>query len=69
VIDAYVDEIQRMRDEGAIVLIKWDGARTQPCQTVVVTRNDTDYVWRKDCDDIGSALREAIVAYKSAHPR
>jgi hypothetical protein len=45
-IDGYIDEIQRIRDEGAIVLIKWDGARTQLRQTVVVTRDDTPR-WRK----------------------
>jgi len=68
-IDEYVDEIQRMRDDGAFVIIKWDGERSKLRQTVAVSRPDTDYVWRKDCDDLASALREAIMNYKIAHPR
>lgn len=64
-IGAYVNEIQRMRDEGGIVLIKWDGERAQLCQTVMV---NTGYVWRKDCDDIESGLRAAIAAYNLALP-
>ena len=67
-IDNYLDDVEQIRAEGGLVVIKWDGQRTQlPC-TVIVSRQDTDYVWRKDCDDIGSALREAISAYKIAHP-
>jgi hypothetical protein len=67
-IDTYTAEIERMQSEGAIILIKWDGLRTLLRQTVVVTRADTDYVWHKDCDDIGSALQEAIEDYKQKHP-
>jgi hypothetical protein len=68
-IDSHIDEIGRIRDEGAIVIIKWDGARSQLRQTVVITRDDTDYVWRLDCDDIENALGEAIAAYRRAHSR
>lgn len=66
-IDDCISQIEKMRDEGAVVLIKWDGARTSLRQTVVVIRQDTDYVWRKDCDDIGNTLHEAINDYKNAH--
>jgi hypothetical protein len=67
VIDEYIEEIQRMRDDGAVVIIKWDGERTTLQQTVAVNRPDTDYVWRKDCDDLASTLREAVLDYKRAH--
>ena len=68
-IDKYLEEIQKMRDQGASVIIKWDGERSQLQQTVAVSRPDTDYVWRKDCDDLGMTLLEAITDYKIAHPR
>lgn len=68
-LDEYVEEIEKMRDDGAFIIIKWDGERTKLRQTVTVTRVDTDYVWRKDCDDVASTLREAILDYKSAHIR
>lgn len=68
-IGEYVEEIEKMRDDGAFVIIKWDGERTRLRQTVVVTRPDTDYAWRKDCDDLASTLCEAIADYKIAHAR
>jgi len=69
VIDEYLEEIQKMRDDGAFVIIKWDGERSSLRQTVVVNRPDTDYVWRKDCDDLAGTLRDAIMDYKMAHAR
>jgi hypothetical protein len=69
VLGEYAEEIEKMRDDGAFIIIKWDGERTKLRQTVAVTRVDTDYVWRKDCDDLASTLREAIRDYKSAHVR
>jgi hypothetical protein len=67
-IDTYTANVEKMQNEGATVLIKWDGLRTLLRQTVIVTRADTDYVWHKDCNDIGSALQEAIEGYRKAHP-
>lgn len=67
-LDKHTAEIEALRDEGAVILIKWDGLRTLLRQTLVVTRPDTDYVWRKDCDDIDKALQEAIEDYRKAHP-
>jgi hypothetical protein len=66
-IDDHLADIEKIRKDGGIVLIKWDGERTQlPC-TVVVSRQDTNYIWHKDCQDIGATLREAIGAYAIAH--
>jgi hypothetical protein len=69
VIDALVPQIEEARDEGAIVLLKWDGERTVNQCTVVVTRQDTDYVWRKDCIDIAATLAEAMSEYRARHVR
>lgn len=66
-IDHYLPEIAKIQSEGGIVIIKWDGERTHQKSSVVVTRSDTDYVWRKDCDDIGSTLEEAISNYQLKH--
>jgi len=63
-IDTLIPQIEQMQAEGAVVLLKWDGERTSNRCTVVVTRMDTDYVWRKDCENIGETLREALLAYR-----
>jgi len=66
-IDGHLADIEKIRKDGGIVLIKCDGERTQlPC-TVVVSRQDTGYIWRKDCQDISATLGEAIGAYAIAH--
>lgn len=68
-IDTLVPQIEEARSEGATVLLKWDGERTYNHCTVVVTRQDTDYVWRKDCTDVRVTLAEAMSEYRAAHAR
>ena len=66
-IDSLIPQIEGLQAQGAVVALKWDGERSRACCTVVVTRQDTDYVWRKDSDDIASALAEALADYKVKH--
>jgi len=66
-IDALIPQIEELQAHGAIALLKWDGERTSDRCTVVVTRQDTDYVWRRDCDDMGRGLAEALSDYKARH--
>jgi hypothetical protein len=66
-IDSLIPQIEGLQAQGAVVVLKWDGERTRTRCTVVVTRQETDYVWRKDSDDIASALAEALADYKVKH--
>jgi len=64
-IDNYLADIERIRNDGGVLIIKWDGERAELRQTVVLTRPGTAYLWRKDCDDVSLALQDAIKHYKS----
>jgi hypothetical protein len=66
-IDSLIPQIEGLQTQGAVVVLKWDGERPRARCTVVVTRHDTDYVWRQDCDDIASTLAEALADYKVRH--
>jgi len=66
-IDQLVPQIEEVQAQGAVVLLKWDGERTQNRCTVVITRHDTDYVWREDCSDIAATLVEALSQYRTRH--
>lgn len=66
-IDALLPGIENVRAQGALVLLKWDGERTHRRCTVVITRQDTDFVWRRDTDDIGSVLLDALTEYEACH--
>ena len=66
-IDEWVEQIEQLRQAGAVVLLKWDGLRTADPYTVVVTRADTDFVFRRDTADLVSAIRDGIAAYRAAH--
>ena len=66
-LDEYLAQIEQVSSEGAVVLLKWDGERTSKRCTVVVTRQDTDYVWRRDCEDIAATLNEALAEYRANH--
>jgi hypothetical protein len=66
-IDELIPQIEQLQGHGAVVLLKWDGERANNRCTVVVTRADTDYTWRKDSADIASTLRDALAEYRSRH--
>lgn len=66
-IDPLIPQIEALQEQGAVVLLKWDGGRTSKRCTVVVTRQDTDFAWRKDCDNIAATLTEALAAYMENH--
>lgn len=66
-IDDFIAKIEQLQAEGAVVLLKWDGERQANRITVVVTRQATDYVWRKDCDNLRLTLQEALHEYEAKH--
>ena len=66
-LDELIPQIEQLQGEGAVVLLKWDGERMQGRCTVVITRQSTDYVWRKDCDNVAATLVEALAEYRARH--
>lgn len=68
-LDDLLPLIEELRSEGAMVLLKWDAERATRVCSVVVTRQDTDFVWRKDTDMILETVVEAIADYKAHHAR
>lgn len=67
-LNTLIAQIEELRQQGCLILLKWDGERTTNVTTVVVTHTGLDYVWRKDSDDITATLQQAISGY-SAHVR
>jgi hypothetical protein len=60
VLDELLPLIEGLQSQGAVVLLKWDGERTENRCTVVVTRPSSGYTFRRDSDDISASLREAF---------
>lgn len=67
-IDALLPEIDAARRRGAMVILKWDGERSRNVSTVVITHQESDFVWRKDSDNVVTALHEAITAFDAHCP-
>ncbi len=68
-LDSLTLEIEEVESDGAVVLVKWDGERESLRRTVVITRQNTDYIFRQDTEDIVGTLRDAIADYWGAHPK
>ena len=68
-IDEWQEAIDAVQAEGAVVLLKWDGQRDSDACTVLITRQDTDYAWRADTDDLPSALARGLQDYRRHHPQ
>jgi len=65
-LDEFLSAIEEVQADGAVVLLKWDGERSAKKCTVVITKFEVDYVWRKDSDDMAKSLHEALADYKSS---
>lgn len=46
-----------------MVFIKWDGERDSNRKTVLIEKPGTEYLFRKDTDDIEAVLAEGIADY------
>ena len=68
-LDSLSVEIEEIESDGAVVLVKWDGDRESLHRTVVITRQNTNYIFRRDTEDIVGTLRDAIADYWTAHPK
>ena len=64
-IDQWLEQIEQLREAGAVVVLKWDGERSADPYTVVITRTTTDFVFRRDTADLPKALRDGIAAFRA----
>jgi hypothetical protein len=67
-LDAWLPTIEALRDEGTVVVLKWDGERSRNRCTVVLTRVGHEDYWRKDGDDIEALLQELVADYRAKFP-
>jgi hypothetical protein len=64
-IDQWLEQIEQLRKAGAVVVLKWDGERSTDPYTVVISRANTDFVFRRDTTDLSGAVRDAIAAFRA----
>lgn len=56
--------LERMRSEGAVVVVKLDGERTQKPYTVLVSGEGLQGDWiRRDSDSLNTALSGVVIEY------
>ena len=65
-LDRWLDDLERIRARGAVVLIKFDGERTSRTCTFLITHATTGFSYRRDTDDLDSAIAEGLAAYWDA---
>jgi hypothetical protein len=62
-LDTVLPDIERVVEDGGLVLLKWDGERSSRRVTVIVEKPGTDFIFRKDTDDLESTVVEGIAIY------
>ena len=58
--EAMMREIERSRQAGAVIILKWDGERSERIYTVILEHHAKQFMFRTDTDDMFSALQEAL---------
>jgi len=62
-LDAILPDIEQVRADGGFVFLKWDGERTSHRITVIVENPGTEFIFRKDTDDLVATVVEGIAMY------
>ena len=62
-LDSLLPELSRLEDDGACVLLKWDGERETLKRTLLIQKPGTDYMFRRDTDDLEKAIEDGIADY------
>jgi len=68
-IDHLVPKIENLENDGAIVLLKWDGERDILKKTILISKHETDFSFRRDTDNFEEALKEGIKEYELHHEK
>ncbi len=56
--------LDMVRDDGAVILLKWDGLREQNKHTVLINKFESDIEQcRHDSDDIMESTKLALIQY------
>jgi hypothetical protein len=53
-------KIEELESKGFVFIIKWDGERSKDKRTVIVSKNGSDFFYRKDGDDLIKMVEECI---------
>ena len=59
-IQALLEDVQRLEDEGYLVFLKWDGERNSGKKTLVIQKPGTELFVRRDSDDMCVSLESAL---------
>ena len=55
-----MSEVQRLEDDGYVVILKWDGERSTGKKTILISKPGTDVFVRRDSDDMCHSLESAL---------
>ncbi len=61
--DDLVQDIERARDAGAVIVLKWDGERASEFGTVIVSHQASSFTFRRETNDVLTSLREALAKF------
>jgi len=59
-------EVEKLEEDGYIVMLKWDGERSSDKRTVVITKPGEDFCMRRDTDDIWKTLEDFILEIRTS---
>lgn len=64
-LEDYLAKLDKLQEDGAFAFIKWDGERRSNRKTVLIEKPGTDYLFRRDTDNLLETLREGVEDYNA----
>lgn len=61
-------EVQRLEDDGYVVILTWDGERSKGKKTLLISLPGTDLFIRRDSDDMWGSLESALTELREGSP-
>jgi len=62
--EALLNEIEEVRQMGAVFILKWDGERSERVYTVILTCHEKQFSFRKDTDDMIATAKDALRQFR-----
>jgi len=62
-LEELLSKLDQIQEDGAFAFVKWDGERSINKKTVLIEKPGTDFLFRRDTDDLVNTIKDGVSEY------